>query len=134
MIEELDKKELKRTIEKTMSKPLRIFKICLEIKQIKNIFGFIPSLYLFTGSKLCFNINFKWLFVDLQIVIDLNMHKRKNFGGIYITPLFVLYYLDKEYKEKFDFQFSWFNIGIRKFFGERKVYKRSLKSYEYIHI
>ena len=116
-----------------MNKPLRIFKICLEIKQIKNIFGFIPSLYLFTGSKLCFNINFKWLFVDLQIVIDLNMHKRKNFGGIYITPLFVLYYLDKEYKEKFDFQFSWFNIGIRKFFGERKVYKRSLKSYEYIH-
>ena len=57
------------------------------------------------------------------------MHKRKNFKGCYIIPSFVLYCLDKEYKEKYDFQFSWLNVNYRKFFGERKIYEISLKEH-----
>lgn len=127
-----DKEIWKRAFEKTMREPLRKFEIKLEIFRIRNILGFIPSLFVFTGNNLCFDIHFKWLFIDFWIYMDWDMHKRKKFDGIYVIPCFGLYHLDKDYKEKFDFQFSWFHIGIRKFFGERKTYEISLKDKEFI--
>lgn len=127
-----DEEMWKRALEKTMCNPLRKFEIKLEILRIRNILGFIPSLFVFTGKNLCFDIHFKWLFIDLWIYIDWDIHKRKSFDGVYVIPHLSLYYLDKDYKEKFDFQFFWFRIGIRKFFGERKTYKYSLKDREFI--
>ena len=126
-----EEEEFKRAFEKTVKEPLRHFEIKLEIRRIKNILSFIPSLYIFTGNKLCLDFNFKWLFIYFQVWIEWDMRKKKNFNGIFVIPLFVLYHLDKEYKEKFDFQFYWFNIGIRKFFGERKVYEISIKDKEF---
>ena len=60
--------------------------------------------------------------------IDLHRgKKRADFGkGFYLTPSLVFKCLDKKYKEKYDFQFSWLNINYRKLIGERTKYKTVL--------
>ena len=86
-----------------------------------NLLEWIPRIYVFISDNP--SIQLKWMGVELSLwcgVLD-------NIGkGFYLTPSLVFKCLNKEYKEKYDFQFSWLNISYRKLIGKRIKYKTIL--------
>ena len=83
-----------------------------------NLLEWIPRIYVFISDNP--SIKLKWMGIELSLwcgILD-NVGK-----GFYLTPSLVLKRLNKKYKEKYDFQFSWLNINYRKFIGERTKYK-----------
>ena len=87
-----------------------------------NLLEWIPKIYVFISRNP--SIKFKWMCLELSLwcgVLD------KVGKGFYLTPSITLNVLNKKYKEKYDFQFSWFNINYRKFIGKRIKYEISLE-------
>jgi len=86
-----------------------------------NLLEWIPRIYVFISDNP--SIKLKWMGIEVSLWYGI----LGNIGkGFYLTPSLVLKCLNKEYKEKYDFQFSWLNINYRKFIGERVKYKTVL--------
>lgn len=86
-----------------------------------NLLEWIPRIHVFISDNP--SINLQWMCMDLSLWCGI----LKNIGkGFYLTPCLVFKKLNKKYKEKYDFQFSWFNISYRKFIGERTKYETIL--------
>ncbi len=89
---------------------------------------FIPKVWINFGIKDLY-LSISWFRIELCIWYTIKNNLSTK--GIYIIPYFGLYYLNKQFKEKWDFQFYWFKLGFRKFFGVREIYKKSLKELGY---
>ena len=83
-----------------------------------NLLEWIPKIYVFVSDNS--SIKFRWMGMELSLWCGI----LGNIGkGFYLTPSLVFKRLNKKYKEKYDFQFSWLNISYRKLMGERIKYE-----------
>ena len=83
-----------------------------------NLLEWIPRIHVFISDNP--SIKLKWMGIELSLWCGI----LGNIGkGFYLTPSLVFKRLNKKYKEKYDFQFSWLNINYRKFIGERIKYE-----------
>ena len=83
-----------------------------------NLLEWIPKIYVFVSDNS--SIKFRWMGMELSLWCGV----LGNIGrGFYLTPSLVFKRLNKKYKEKYDFQFSWLNISYRKLMGERTKYE-----------
>lgn len=102
-----------------------LYKLSIGNCYCRNIFMFIPSLFISIG-RLSLYFSAKWFRVEVLLHLCYDCRKPSN-SGFFILPYFCLYHLDKRYKEKWDFQFSWLWVQWRKFIGERESYETSVK-------
>ena len=86
-----------------------------------NLLEWIPRIHVFISDNP--SVKLKWMGIELSLWCGILGNVGK---GFYLTPSLVFKRLNKEYKEKYDFQFSWLNISYRKFIGERVKYKTVL--------
>lgn len=94
-----------------------------------NILKIIPSIWVNISTAP--SINLQWIGLELGLWCGiLSSTYGKSF---FVTPHFVFRHLDKKFKEKYDFQFSWLGYDYRKLIGERKEYittiERSIKEF-----
>lgn len=111
-------------------KRLSLYKIEIEIRNKKNYFLFLPSVWVDVGLW-CLYISIEWLWLDMILTMNPNIMKGKKTINFYLIPHFSLIKLSAKCKEKYDFQFFWLWMGYRKFFGERKDFEESLKEKGY---
>lgn len=118
------KKEMKK-------RRISIYKVELSKFDTDNLLMFIPDIFV-SVSKYSFYLCIRFLCVELIIMLCPDSEKCifKGISG-YVIPHFSFSPLDKDHKEKWDFQFGWLWMGYRKFFGERKIYKDSIKYMEF---
>lgn len=83
-----------------------------------NLLEWIPCIHVFISKAP--SIKLQWMCFELSLWCGILKHVGK---GFYLTPCFVFKCLNKKYKEKYDFQFSWLNINYRKLIGERDKYE-----------
>ena len=86
-----------------------------------NLLEWIPRIHVFISDNP--SIKLKWIGIELSLWCGILGSVGK---GFYLTPSLVFKCLNKEYKEKYDFQFSWLNISYRKLIGKRIKYKTVL--------
>ncbi len=109
---------------------LSLFKIeFYTIVRNHNYLMFLPTCWLIL-KKSGIEITITWLIFRFIFICDYNYFNGKKYLDCAIIPNISLYHLNNSFKEKWDFQFFWFNIKKRKFFGNRNNYEESLKKYE----
>ena len=87
-----------------------------------NILKIIPSIWVNISTAP--SISLQWIGLNLELWCGIISG---SYGRSFaITPHFSFSHLNKRFKEKYDFQFSWLNISYRKFIGERVKYKTVL--------
>ena len=86
-----------------------------------NLLEWIPRIHVFISDNP--SIKLKWIGIELSLWCGILGNVGK---GFYLTPSLVFKHLNRGYKEKYDFQFSWLNIHYRKLIGERVKYKTIL--------
>lgn len=91
----------------------------------RNIFMLIPSLFISIG-RLSLYLSARWFCVEVLLHLSYDCRRLQDVCGFFILPHFSLYRLDKRYKEKWDFQFSWLWMTWRKFIGVRESYEISI--------
>lgn len=87
----------------------------------ENLLEWIPRIHVFISPAP--SIKLQWMCLELSLWCGILKKVGKSF---YLTPCLVFKYLNKKYKEKYDFQFSWLNISCRKLIGERDKYETIL--------
>lgn len=102
-----------------------VFEVKLSYKGLwGNLLAFIPRVFVYVSSAP--SIKLDWIGMELELWCGI---VRSWGNGFYLTPSIVFKHLDKKFKEKYDFQFSWLGWNYRKTFGERCKYETSIKNY-----
>lgn len=110
------------------SKRIPIYKIEVSNCYTDNWLMFIPRIYI-SVSKWSFYMAITWFRIHMYVYLTTNAAKYLD-NYSFSTPFLVFRRLQKQYKEKWDFQFFFLWMKYRHFFGKRKEYECSLKDCE----
>ena len=88
-----------------------------------NILKIIPSIWVNISTAP--SISLQWIGLNLELWCGIISG---SYGRSFaITPHFSFSHLNKRFKEKYDFQFSWLGYDYRKLFGEREKYETTIE-------